>query len=97
MPWYSTRSSPTNPISIDVDWALSSSSSNFIKLSDSDRNTAGIIQYRLSKNEGNWVYDYILDIESEYEQYVYEFTDGEPDTYSLSCIHSVSISQYYCY
>jgi hypothetical protein len=42
------------------------------------------------------VYDYILEIETEYEQYVYEFTDGEPDTYALTCIstgnHSVKFN-----
>jgi hypothetical protein len=91
MPWYSVRSSPPTPIAIDVDWPLSSSN-HFIKLSDDQRDTTGIIQYRLIKNEGNWVNDYILEIENKYEQYVYEFTDGEPDSYGLTCIAAKSHS-----
>ncbi|KAJ4364733.1 hypothetical protein N0V83_009330 [Neocucurbitaria cava] len=66
---------------IGVDWPLSSG--NFVKLADEQRKLIGIIQYRVHKNDGNWVYDYILEIETEFENYEYHFTDGEPDSYGL--------------
>jgi hypothetical protein len=81
MPWYSPESPRTNSFKIDVDWPLSG---GWVKMSDEQRQHTGIIQYRFQKNDGNWVYDYILEVETEFENYDYKFTDGEPDEYSVN-------------
>ncbi len=81
MPWYSPDTPRTDNFSISVDWPLSD---GWVRLSDSQRQETGIIQYWLHKNDGNWVYDYILEVETEFENYDYTFTDGEPDTYKVN-------------
>jgi hypothetical protein len=67
---------------IDVDWPATSNE-NWVDVSSEVRNQTGIIRYRNYRNSGNWVYDYCLEIENERDNYEYQFTDGEPDTYDL--------------
>ncbi|KAK3214027.1 hypothetical protein GRF29_28g1821874 [Pseudopithomyces chartarum] len=85
MGFWDVRSAPTNPIELSVDWSLSNG--EWVKTSDQESDVTGIVQYRVAKNDGNWVYDYIVEIETQFEQFIYEFTDGEPDTYSITCLH----------
>lgn len=69
----------------DVDWPVGDG--NWIRTSDDDRHWTGIIQYRVYRNPTTWmkIFDFIVEIETEFAQYGYKFTDGEPDTYSLEC------------
>lgn len=81
---------PPNELSFerDVDWSFADG--KWIRTSDNDRHWIGIVQYRVYSNPTTWmkVFDYIVEVETEFAQYVYKFTDGEPDTYSLKFIHS---------
>lgn len=67
---------------VDVDWPARDNE-DWVELSAELRGKTGISRYRLYRNEGNWVYDYCLEIESNYDSYDYKFTDGTDDTYSL--------------
>jgi hypothetical protein len=58
-------------------------SGDFVKLFGENSKLTGIIQYRIWKNEGSWANDYILEIETEFENYDYNFLDGESDLYWL--------------
>jgi hypothetical protein len=80
MPWYYPVQAPVQSFELNVEWPLGG---DFVKLSDEDRKLTGIVQYRILKNEGNWVYDYAVEIDTEFEDYDYKFTDGESDVYSL--------------
>ncbi|OAL48486.1 hypothetical protein IQ07DRAFT_601779 [Pyrenochaeta sp. DS3sAY3a] len=82
MPWYSPNTPRTSHFELEVNWQVSD---DWVTLSDEDRNLTGIIKYQLARNTAFIrLYDYTLTIESEFENYDYQFTDGEPDTYGLN-------------
>ncbi|KAF1364397.1 hypothetical protein EJ07DRAFT_151677 [Lizonia empirigonia] len=79
MPWYNPQS-PHESFTINVDWPLSDG--NWINCDLSGQ--TGITRYRVHRNDGNWVYDYILEIDTQWENYEYYFEDGEPDRYHVT-------------
>ncbi len=83
MPWYMPVEAPTASFKIDVDWPLNTVDDEWVNLPADERKLTGIVRYRVLKISGNLLFDYCLEIDSELENYDYQFTGGEPDTYNL--------------